>query len=426
MLKDRIKSFVRNDFFTVFVFDVLGKIIMGIETILIVRVLSEQDYAMYTNFAALAGIILTVIGTSISIPFVAYSSEQIARGSKKIYSVYVLCCMFMCTVAALFLLAVKPLSGIYGIGVGLGVLSILYGVAQSLVKLNQTFFQAYEKYRKSGIILNIKNVFTLAMLVAVYLITRSVTVTFIATVAIIATTLAFGAGWLWIYRIKDPDGASLKESGNAFFKLIKESAWLIAYLIVQNFFASVCLVIMNAIGTDSDIANFGVANKYYSILMLFLSSMQTVLRVKTCKPEFAEDALYRKKYVSGWIKKALPLAGGTALIAAAVAPWIFPILNGGKYETSVQIFQILMIAMTLGYVFSVCTVMLMGMKRYKTLFSFAMISLLVSATCCYFLYPLIGILSTAVAIVVSNFLLNLSSFIVVMRCKDKPRVSKWQ
>ena len=38
MLKNRIKQIVQNDFFTVFVFDILGKVIMGVETILIVRV----------------------------------------------------------------------------------------------------------------------------------------------------------------------------------------------------------------------------------------------------------------------------------------------------------------------------------------------------------------------------------------------------
>ena len=415
MLKNRIKQIVQNDFFTVFVFDILGKVIMGVETILIVRVLSEQDYAIYTNFTALAGMILTVIGTSISIPFVAYSSEQIAKGSKKIYSIYLLCCMFMGAVGGLFLFAAKPLSNIYGIGIGFGTLAVLYGTAQSLVKLNQTFFQAYEKYRKSGIILNIKNIFTLAVLVIVYLITRSVTVTFIAVIAIVAVSLAFGAGWFWIRSIKDTGGSPLKDSVGAFVKLIKESVWLIAYLIVQNFFISICLVIINTIGTESDVANFGVANKYFSIMMLFLSSMQTVLRVKTCKPEFAEDSAYRKAYICSWIKKALILAGGVALAAIVVAPWIFPILNGGKYEVSIRIFQVLMIAMALGYVFSVCTVMLMGMKRYKTLFFLAVISLALSAACCYFLYPLIGILSAAIAVVVSNMVLNVSSFVIIMR-----------
>ena len=413
-----IKKLINNDFSVVFFFDLIGKIIMGVETIFIIRILSEIDYAYYVNGTAIASIIFSIIGTGISIPFVAYSSEQIARGNKNVFSLYFICSIFMFCLSCLLMLFAPFFSSIYNVPIALCILSILYGAFQSLVKMNQSYFQACEKYKKSGIVLNIKNIIILCITISIYFAIREVDSTILISLAGIGTAFAFLIGFIWILRIKAETKIDFVGCVSIFKKMAKESAWLIIYLILQSLFSSLLLVIINIKGSSTDVSNYGVAMKYYNILMLFLASIQTVLRVKTSKPIFLESASYRKKYIIKWIKKTVLIAVPVAIVGIFFAPIVIPILNGGKYENAIIIFQILMIALALGYIFSACTVLMMGIKKYKMLVFLAIMSLASGSLFCFAMYDYIGVFAAAIGFIISNVILNISSFIIIFRGKD--------
>ena len=282
--------------------------------------------------------------------------------------------------------------------------------------MSQSYFQILERFRTSGVILNIRNILMFFALLIIFAMMKTISVQSLMIVSIVGTLLAFFVGDLYINR--SATNNELEDKYGHFselFSLIKESGWLIAYLIFANFFSSACLLILNILGTHEEVACYGVANKYFSIMMLFLSSLQTVLRVKTCKPQFVTDSEYRKNFIRSWTRKASILSGAIAAVACLASSFLFPIINGTEYNNAIPIFQVLMIAMALGYTFSVNTIMMISIGKQKFLFGLAFICCVLSGVTCGLLYPLLGAVAAAVSVVVSNAVLNITNYFILMK-----------
>jgi O-antigen/teichoic acid export membrane protein len=393
----------------------IGKLIMAIVTILLVRLLSTEDYAIYTNFSEIGNIFLSIVGTGLSIPFVTYSVEQYSRGINESNTLYNTCCFLIVALTFVALAFLPIATDVYNLSYVLATIGIIYGSLQSLNKLAQSFFQAKNEFRKSGIVTNFKNVSLLIFLVFTFLILKKTNATIASVITALSALVAFVAASFWIF--KENNSIGLHFSASLLKKLISESKWLILYLIFQSFFSSVCIVILNAYGTQIDVANFGVANKYYNLLLMFLTSLQTVLRVKTCQKEMVDSAEKRREFSVNWLKKVWPLAGSVCLVAVLSAGVILPFLNGDGYAPSITVFRVLMLSVFFGYVFSPNTSIMIAAKRHKLLFFLAVGCCVIGAAICYFLLPVLGVVAAAISITISNLLLNLTGFIIIMKAK---------
>jgi O-antigen/teichoic acid export membrane protein len=301
--------------------------------------------------------------------------------------------------------------------VGLAFLALIYGGVQSQNKLAQSYFQSKSEFRKSGIVNNFKNVSLLVFILAVFVIFHKTSDTAAAVVTTISSTVAFVACVVLIW--KDNKSTSLNISLKLLKSLLSESKWLILYFIFQSLFSSVCLVILNQFGTPYDVASFGVANKYYNLLLMFLTSLQTVLRVKTSQKDMVDSANRRKEFSVNWVKRLLPVILAVVVIAAICSGFVLPLLNGEGYDDAVDVFRILLIAVFFGYLFSPNTAVLIAAKKHKTLLLLAIISCVTGGLMCFLLLPVIGVKAAAISIVVSNLILNGTGYIIILRQKDQ-------
>jgi len=415
----KVKAFlnkaIKSDYLTVFSFDLIAKAIVAVTTIAFVRLLSKEDYAIYTNFTEVSALLLSIVGNGIAIPYATYSTEQNSRGNSNGNVLFNTCCFLILLLTILSLTMLPIVTDVYNISIFIAVFAIAYGGLQSQNKLAQAYFQAKGEFRHSGYATNFKNISLLVCVIIVFAFARKISANVAVIITCISAFIAFAACVIWIW--KDNKSISFSVSKHLLKLLFSESKWLVLYLIFQSFFSSVCVVILNTYGTVSDVANFGVANKYYNLLLMFLTSLQTVLRVKTCQKEMVDSAEKRREFSVNWLKKVWPLAGSVCLIAVLSAGVILPFLNGDGYAPSITVFRVLMLSVFFGYVFSPNTSIMIAAKQHKLLFFLAVGCCVIGAAICYFLLPVFGVVAAAISITISNLLLNLTGFIIIMKAK---------
>ena len=415
-VKDYAKRVIKSDYSIVLSFDLLAKAVIAVTTVMLVRVLTIEDYATYTNFSEVSGIFTSIVGTGLSIPYVTYSAEQNSRNNDFGNTLFNTCCLLLLFITILSNIFLPLIISTYKISIALSVLAIVYGGILSQNKLAQSFFQSKMEFKKSGYAVNLKNFSLLALILLVYLFCNHISSESAAVVTTISGAIAFVACFIWIWI--DNKSYSIHTSKDMLFRLIGESKWLILYLIFQSLFGSICIILLNQMGTRADVANFGVANKYYGIFLVFLSSLQTVLRVKTNQKEYVDKASKRREFSINWVKQVFPLALAVVLVAELAAGFALPLLNGDGYGNAVAAFRILLLAVFAGYLFSPNTAILIAAKRHKLLLGLAIISCITGGLSCFFLLPYIGVMAAAISIVISNLILNGTGYCIILIAKD--------
>jgi O-antigen/teichoic acid export membrane protein len=416
-LKNIFAKIIRSDYTTVFTFDLLAKLLMVVATVFLVRILTTDEYALYTNFSEIGNLMLTIIGTGLSIPYITYSSEQNSRGNSHNTILFNTCCILIAFVSIVSFVLLPVITYVYKLPLILAIIGLLYGGFQSQNKLCQAYFQAKNEFQKSGFITNFKNLLLVVIIGFVFLIFHQISALSAAVVTMTSAVIVFFVCVFWIW--KDNRSKNLQISSRLLVNLLSESKWLILYLIFQSFFSSICIIILNKFGTNEDVANFGVAYKYYNLLLMFLTSLQTVLRVKTSQKDIVDSAEKRRIFSMNWLKRIWPIVGIITLIGIISAPFIFPFINGKEYTSSIIVFQILMISVFLGYSFSPNTSIMIAAKRHKLLFIIAVVCCVIGGAICYFLLPYLGVAATAISITVSNFVLNFTVFIIILTDKKE-------
>lgn len=407
-LINNIRKASLNDYTTVFFFDILGKVIVGLQTIIIIRLLSISDYAKYTNFNEISIIIQNFIGSGLAMTYITKMSvNPNAR-----FFLYKSFSKYVIVSSGIVLCLTNLLSNIYQIENALVVLSIILGCTLSLTKLAQCYYQVKGEYAFSGKIINYKNILIFLFLVLTYVALKKVTVFTLCVAVVVSTMVSYFLIYKRLYTESISD-FTMNQNIIGAYDVLKSSFWLLGYLFFANSFNTICLFIANKFGTPNDVAAFGVSIKYFSIAMLLLSSIQTVLRVKTCQNTFINDKTYRNNFINNWTRKTLFISSAIALLFGLLSKYVFPILNGDKYPESIVLFQILMVALILGYTFSINTVIMISLGKEKVLFIISLICWLIAFLTCYSLYPYIGIYSAACSIIISNFLLNFSNYLIL-------------
>ncbi len=413
---NKIKHTKGSAYLIVLVFDVIAKLLMAIATILIIRMLSIEEYAVYTKFHTIATIAASITGTGLSVAYVRFAAEQVSRGKGNSLKLYGACNLFIIALTVVSL-AISPfLTKWLKVSCAVVLTSLVCGGLLSLNKMNQSFFQVEEKFSYSGIATNIKNI-TLCLFVAVLpFLFSSVYGIHVIWATLLSSLLAFEIGRLWIR--KDHDKTKDEGLGNSLFNaLMKESGWLIFYFFLVALFDQACVLVMSRISTESAISTYGVASRYYILMLTFLTSLTTVLRIRTSNKRMIDSASNRKVFVYKWIKSVWWLAAIICIIAIMSSKYILPILNGSAYGEVIPTFNILMIGVFISYVFAPNVSVMMAAKRLRDLCLIALLSFVINCLICYMAIPDIGAMGAAIAVVVSNGLLNVTCTIYILTDK---------
>ncbi len=419
-LKLLIKKIKNSDFFTVYFFDMIAKMFTVVITILIIRCLSENDYAKYTVFNSVGSFISGVLGSGIGLAYTRYAvqlRQTKSGGDSRLYIMLrknmILLALVVILCSIFFLLVTDKAS--FHVITGL-----LYGLVLAGYQLNIVFFQAQENYTVGGIISNVKNIVVAIVVLILFVLLGEMQLVPLLSVYLAAIILSWLFTINYIDRRLSIEHRKIREnkSDDTLKKMLKESVWIILYMFMLSAFNQIDVLILNNTRESLDVASYGVAFKYYSLVLSLLPALQVVLRVKNSSVEMTENARLRKESVVNWLKKSFPLSALLFIVGFIVAKVFFPILNGHGYNDSILIFDILLVGACLSYMTAPNVSVMLAAEKQRTLFFLSIGAFLINFIGNCIFIPKYGGIAAAFTTVLAHFFLNGGSTILLLQSKE--------
>lgn len=419
-IASKIKKRIPVDFFQVFAFDIVSKIFMVVITIILIRLLSLTQYDDIVKFTAISGIFLGILGTGISLSYIRYSTEQLSRGEKSSVGMHTVSSIIIICLSFLMLILVPLFTNVYKTSTELVIYASFYGLLLSLINMNQAFFQSRELYVKSGVINNLKNVFMLFALICAIIFLAELKTQVVFLIYIVSGLIALVYGIVKIYK-----GVHLSDVISDLSKcklMIEDSFSIVIYCVFINLLNQVDIIMITNMMTKEDVAMYGIALKYYSLLLTLLPSIQAVMKVRTSKKEYIDNAGQRKNFSSSWLKKSGFIIIPSCILIILTSGIFMPILNGHKYDGSINAFRILVIGVAISYLFASNTALMITARKFKMLYLLALVALIINFVVNWFLIPIWGINAAAASTLISQAILNVAATICILL--DKGELSK--
>ena len=408
-----------EDYFSVVtMFNMAARALQLVVTVALVRILSVEDYASYTVFFTTSSTILGIAGQSIALAYVRYNTERMTKD--RAYRDSLIFISHAINVACLVLLLVGsyPMAEAMGVAHPVMLAAIVYGFLLGTVQLNIAFFQSRELYAKSGVVENAKQL-TLLACIALAVVLAAGSLESILASYCFSGLACFVISLTMIGKLVRHGDAAIAVDFKAGREFLAVSAWLILYSVATQLYNQANITMLASFGSTQAVAEFGVASKYFNMVLLFLPSIKTVLRVRMSKAEMTESTEKQREFAIKWFKKTTVPFGALVAICCVGAQLVFPVLNGDGYDASIPMFQILCINAFSAYVFAPASALIMSLNRYGLQFAIALISLAINLVGNYLLIPLYGGIGTSIATTISQIALNVMMTVVVFRVGAK-------
>ncbi len=400
--------------------DIISKIIGVGTAILLIRGLDIEDYAAYIAFYGILILIPGLVGNGINMALVRFATESISKTKRRPFELYFISLIFQLVLYILFCFVLFLLSNEVTkllFGQKPFVLALRYGIIAGLgyliTQAGRVIYQAEERFGyyvktlwfKQGLTFIFISVLFLLKLLNFYRTAQAMIVIELCVASIIT---------FHIFR-----GFSFQRSISAFESnldiiknFISSTGWLIAYFFMLTSFQRLDIFMLSHFSSAEELANYGVAFKYYSLALLLLGSIHAVLLPMFSKVDM-QDPARQRQFVIKWLKTSVWLIIPIT-IADFLGKSLFIGINGMQYEKAFYIFIAFSIGIWLSLMFSPLVNVLMSRKAFKFLFTLGACALVLNFTGNYFLIPLWGGFGAAVVTICSHGLINGSATVYVM------------
>jgi O-antigen/teichoic acid export membrane protein len=411
------QSTTAKNILKVYLGNILSSVIAFSSTLILIRGLHIADYAYYVVFISVATFGSGIVGSGINMALVRFSADYFFRTNKRPYALYWLS-LFVQTAIFLFLMAigflltdrfclllfgdanlVKPFR-----------FGIIYGLGLLLLEVGRSFYQAEERFNFYIGALGLGRLLLLVLIIGAsvaHVLTFEVVAGLTAAVYVV---MGFGIiyssllhGNLSSFR------AELDHGRESLHQFVLSTGWMIGYFLILAAFSRMDIFMLSRLASDEELAVYGVAFQYYSMVLLLLASIHTVLLPLFSRSEMqapARQQLFLVKWLKYTVWGIIPI-----LVFKLVGRQPFIWISGSRYERSFEIFMILSIGIWLSLMFSPLINILISRKQFLPLFSIGLGGFLVNIVSNYFLVPLLGGGGAAIAVVLSNASINLMAAI---------------
>jgi len=359
-IKESLKSNLFKHISTVFLWNNIAKFFGIITTIILIRLLPKEDYALYTFFWAAAMFFAEFVSSGIDMAYVRFAAEEYSVKKKMPNDIFVfsilLCFAIFLILSPMIMIFRKQLSllmfrsTLYSKPIVLGFIA---AIGLFFIAMGSRYYQVQEKYKIAGFLGSLQKILTLLFL---FIIITSGKLNFLK-VAVVQLVAILSFGVLFIASILRNDLLKEKMILNLgrFITLFKVSFWLIFYFVCFSLFNHLDVFMISRIMASTDLANYGVAFKYYCFLMLMFPAIKTVLKVRTSKIDMIESIEKQKIFFKKWIKIAMLIFIPAIILIVLFSDYFMNLLNGTRYMASILPFKILAIGAMCGYIFSPIT-----------------------------------------------------------------------
>lgn len=398
----------------IFFFNIVSKIFVMATTVILIRALNTKEYSLFINFNAVSSFLGLFLFSAFNYSLVRFSIEY--RSEHNIYPIGLCKFVIFLQVIIYAILAIvllhnyeKLTSFIFS-----GKLefehSFFLGIfgGFSLMLSNISFFilQSQENFK----VYNTANIVRpILIFIPIFLlfIFNILTLESIA-ISIFVSQLLFSCIFLYtIFRNKNIKYSNAV-STDSFLKYLEENKFLILYFIFLELFSQFDILMLSKYSSEYELSNYGVAFKYYSIGLLLLGSIHTVLLPKMSK-EACCGTLKQKQFAISWIKKSYML-GLAIFIAYFLCKYVYIQVNGPDYIYSYWILFVFCFSILQGLVFSPFANIIIANKDYIFLSSVAFIALLFNFFSNLLVVKNYGAIGVAIVTTITHTIINISFF----------------
>jgi len=417
-LKSNLQSTLFKHISILFMWDNLSKITVAIITIILIRTLSKEDYALYTFFLASLNFFVGLMSSGIDTAYIRFSVEEYSITKKMPNDI-----LIFSTVLCLFIfLGMSPIIFLFSKSTSLLIFKntlygqpLLFGFIAALgfflITIVARYYQAQEKYVKSGFISNLdKPAFLIFLLILLLL--GKLNFLRLAFLQIFVVSF-FGILFIGLILKNDLAKEKLVLNFHRFKNFLKDSFWLIMYFLTSALFNQLDMFMISRMLTSKDLANYGVAFKYYTLLIAVYPSIRIVLNVRTSGRDMIENPEKQKIFLKKWIKTTIFLFIPLFALILLFSGHLMNLLNGKRYSASILPFKFLVICAMINYILPVTNVFL-ATKRYFLLFCFGIVALVINFFMNLWLIPNYGINGAAISLLVSFFILEVMALYYIM------------
>src|SRR5262249_32855461 len=128
-----------------------------------------------------------------------------------------------------------------------------------------------------------------------------------------------------------------------------EELWLSFYYLAAAGFAYVDVLVAGSLLGKHDVASLGAAIRYLAIVLAAIPALGAVLRVRTAQVDVVDSPANQNAMVIGWLRRAALPASVLIAIAIVLAPFVIPLIDGGRYPSSIPTLQIFLVTALTAY-----------------------------------------------------------------------------
>jgi len=395
-------GFSHRTLFRVFSLDVLAKLVLSVSNIAVIRFMPQIEFAYFSYANSLRGLITgTASGSFNRLFIVGYKSLDIERSP-----------------LSNGLLQLVVLSGLSTVVLSLADLPLLVKLVTGSFVLAATAYEFLRTYAQRDLRFHAFANFELARaLISIVLLGAVLVVVGHALTALqvpAAPALApLAVALLMVGRIvhREHYGRPLDMVGQVTRIWRSPYRFLFLYDVMLAVCSQVDVLSLKRMGSDSALATYGAALRYYGILLLALTAVHAVLlpTIQQARTQREIRAIFRSN------RRLLSIAIPVILIGAWLAEWIIPTIDGGKYPDAVGVFRVLALSSIISLSFSPHANVVMRFERFRQLVLLALIAIAMNVTLNVLLTPRFGPLGTAWSYLASYCSLNLGIFILARR-----------
>jgi O-antigen/teichoic acid export membrane protein len=359
------QSTFRRAVFSTLGLDVVGRVLNALTTILLLRTLPVSDFAFIVLFLALGLFLGTAAGGGMRLRYVREEAERVSRGLHEPGSFATALAggtLVICGITAVGF-AGATVIGLSGGTPNLAIFAVLvagFAVGDAATQLVTNHYQAHLAFVKAGLVGVVRGLVLLPTgLAATAGLLRSGIAT--ATAMTIAM-LAFGIVVAW--PLAAPGSRRILKSR---FGLGSESGWLTVFHLAGSGLSYVDVFVIAAILNPVDVATFGAAQRYYNLVLGGVHPIMAVLRVRTSQRDLVQSLQAQREMMVSWVRRAAIPVAALLAAAAALAPYLIPLIDRGRYPLSIPLFQLMLVGAFATYLSLPGENLLMSQRRYRTL-----------------------------------------------------------
>jgi O-antigen/teichoic acid export membrane protein len=410
----------RRGFATTFVLDLVTSAIGAVAVVVLIRGLSVSSYAYTTLFLTFAQFAGSAASGGVRTRYLREEAERVSRvGQEAPKSGFVeslgrgtllIVALGFCAVPVA---VTADLGSEFGGGATLIFSATAFAIGYAALELAVAHYQARRFFFRAGILRVLRGAVLLLASVAITLLSESV---LSINIWFVASMTAVGLVAIAPIARRSLGGVTRSFRWTRFRS---EELWLSSYYVFSAGFAYVDVMVASSLLSKHAVATLGASLRYLAIALAAVPALGAVLRVRTSQADLVDSLENQRSMVISWLRRATLPAALLIGIAIALAPYLIPVIDGGRYPRSIVTFQIFLITAVTAYLTAPVANILMAQRRYAALASIYSLGLLAN---------LIGDIAVArpfgvvgIAIVSTTVYVVIDTAMVVMSLTYSPR-----